>query len=369
MINRVHAGHDGEEDLGGADVGGGFFAADVLFAGLEGEAVGGVAVGVFGDADDAAGEFSGEFGFAGHEGGVGAAAAHGDAEALGAADGDVGTAAGPFAGGFDEGEGEEVGGGDDLGVVFVGGVGEVAVIDDAAVGGGILHEDAAESFEFRVSGFELFHVADGDFDAEPFGAGFDDGDGLGVAVLGDEEAGAIFVEAEAHVHGFGGGGGFVEHAGVGEGEGGEVADHGLEIEEGFEAALGNLGLVGSVLGVPAGVFEDVAEDDGRGDGVVVAHADEGFEDFVFGGEGFDGGEGFGFAKCGREVERRGEADVWGEGLVNEVVERGGADGVEHGGFSAGSGPTWRRGKVSSAFRPSFFTTRSAAATDIHDLVH
>ena len=40
VIDGVHAGHDGEEDLRGADVGGGFFAADVLFAGLEGEAVG-----------------------------------------------------------------------------------------------------------------------------------------------------------------------------------------------------------------------------------------------------------------------------------------------------------------------------------------
>ena len=46
VINGVHGGHDGEEDLGGADVAGGFFAPDVLFAGLEGEAEGGAAVGV-----------------------------------------------------------------------------------------------------------------------------------------------------------------------------------------------------------------------------------------------------------------------------------------------------------------------------------
>src|ERR1700744_1097483 len=110
--------------------------------------------------------------------------------------------------------------------------------------------------------YEILGVADDDGDAEPFGAGFDDGDGLGVDVVGDEEVGAVGVGGVAHAHGFAGGGGFVEHAGVGHGEGGEVGDHGLEIEEGFEAALGDFGLVGGVLGVPAGVFEDVAEDDG-----------------------------------------------------------------------------------------------------------
>src|SRR4029079_19729846 len=87
VIDVVHAGHNGEENLGGADVGGGFFAADVLFAGLDGEAVGRVAVGVAGESDDAAREFAGEFIFAGHEGSMRSAVAHGDAEALGAADG------------------------------------------------------------------------------------------------------------------------------------------------------------------------------------------------------------------------------------------------------------------------------------------
>src|ERR1051325_10569676 len=118
MVHGIHAGDDGEEDLGGADVAGGFFAADVLFAGLDGEAIGGVAVGIFGDADDSAGHFAGVLGFGGHVGGVRAAEAHGDAEALGGADGDVSA---EFAGGFDEGKGEEIGGEDDHGAGGVGG--------------------------------------------------------------------------------------------------------------------------------------------------------------------------------------------------------------------------------------------------------
>src|SRR5277367_1386466 len=155
------------------------------------------------------------------------------------------------------------------------------VVNNAAIRGRILHENPTETGHWPLTTDHFLRIVYGDFDAEPFGAGFYDGDGLRVDVVSDEEFGAVFVEAVAHVHGFGGGGGFVEHAGVGHGKAGEVGDHGLEIQPRFEAALGDFGLVGGVLGVPAGAFENIAEDDGRRDGAVVAHADEGFEDFVF----------------------------------------------------------------------------------------
>ena len=44
---------------------------------------------------------------------------------------------------------------------------------------------------------------------------------------------------------------------------GQVADHRLEIQQRFEPALGNLGLIRRVLRVPAGIFQDVALDDRR----------------------------------------------------------------------------------------------------------
>lgn len=43
-------------------------------------------------------------------------------------------------------------------------------------------------------------------------------------------------------------------------------------------------MVRSVLSVPGGVLEDVADDDGGDVGVVVPHPDEGLEDLVLGGE-------------------------------------------------------------------------------------
>ena len=35
VVAGIHRGHDGQQDLGGADVAGGLVAADVLFAGLQ----------------------------------------------------------------------------------------------------------------------------------------------------------------------------------------------------------------------------------------------------------------------------------------------------------------------------------------------
>ncbi len=117
----VHGGHDGEEDLGGADVAGGFLAPDVLFAGLEGEAEGGATVGVVGDTDEAAGEAAFEGVSYCHEGRVRAAEAEGDTEALAVADADVGA---EFAWSFEHGEGEEIGGDDEESAGLVGFAGD-----------------------------------------------------------------------------------------------------------------------------------------------------------------------------------------------------------------------------------------------------
>lgn len=91
----------------------------------------------------------------------------------------------------------------------------------------------------------------------------------------------------AERHRLGGGSGLVEHRGVGDVESGQVADHRLEVEERFEAALRNFGLVRRVLRIPAGVFEDVALDDRRRDAVVVAEAEVGFEHLVLAGDGLE----------------------------------------------------------------------------------
>lgn len=191
VVAGVHAGDDGEQSLRGADVACGFFASDVLFAGLDGHAEGGVALGIFADADDSTREFAGVFVLGGDECGVRPASAHGDAKALGASDGDV---CAPLAWRPDERECDEISGADDHCAGGVNMLGEGLEAVDSTVGSGVLDEDAADFGE--VEGGEVgaalargegVEREDAQGDAERVGARGADRDGLRMAVCGDEE--------------------------------------------------------------------------------------------------------------------------------------------------------------------------------------
>ena len=81
-------------------------------------------------------------------------------------------------------------------------------------------------------------------------------------------------------HGFCRGCALVEHGGVGHLHTREVGDHGLEIDQGFQTTLGNLWLIGSIGGVPGGVFQDIALHYIGGNGVVITLTNKAAEDFV-----------------------------------------------------------------------------------------
>ena len=109
VIDREHAGDDGEQHLRGADVAGRLLAADVLLARLHGHAQRRVPGGVDRDADDAAGHGALVLVAGGEKGRMRAAIAHGHAEALRRADGDVGA---EFSRRREERQRQEVGGDD-----------------------------------------------------------------------------------------------------------------------------------------------------------------------------------------------------------------------------------------------------------------
>ena len=102
---------------------------------------------------------------------------------------------------------------------------------------------------------------------------------MGVGV-DEENTGWRFRHATREPHGFGGGCGFVEQRAVGNVEAGQVHDHLLIVQQRFEAALADFGLIGRVGGVPAGIFQNVAEDDFWRHRAVVTHADHRGEDVV-----------------------------------------------------------------------------------------
>ena len=85
-------------------------------------------------------------------------------------------------------------------------------------------------------------------------------------------------------------GAFVEERGIGKGQPGQIGDHGLEIEQTFETALRDLGLVGGILGIPARILENIAKDYTGYNGVIIALTDIGLEYFILSGDFAKGGQ-------------------------------------------------------------------------------
>jgi hypothetical protein len=133
VVDGVHRGDDRQQHLGGADVGGGLLAADVLLPGLQREPVGLAAVGIPADPDQPAGQLPGVGLAGGQEGRVGPAGEQRHAEPLGGADHHV-RALLPRWG--DQRAGQQVGGDGDQHVVGVQGVDQVPVVVEHAVGVG-----------------------------------------------------------------------------------------------------------------------------------------------------------------------------------------------------------------------------------------
>ena len=61
-----------------------------------------------------------------------------------------------------------------------------------------------------------------------------------------------------HDHGFGCSSPFIQQRSIGQGKAGQVTDHGLEIQQTLQSALGYFSLVGGVLGIPAWIFKYIA---------------------------------------------------------------------------------------------------------------
>ncbi len=202
-----------------------------------------------------------------------------------------------------------------------------AVVADDTGGARVLQEHAEDAVERHVG----VRVAHHDVDADRLGAGAHDLDGLRVALVVDEEhVGLVAVDPVQHGHRLGGGGGLVEERRVRHVHCGEVAHHGLEVEERLEATLGDLGLVRRVGGVPGRVLEHVALDHGRRERVGVPLADEGGEHLIAVGEAPQPGECLGLAQWCGQVEPLVVADGVGHGTVDQFLERCDTERVEHG---------------------------------------
>ena len=321
VIDRIHRGHDREKNLGRADVAGGLFATDVLLARLERETQGGISGGILGDADKPSGHPAFVLVPGGEERGMGAAESGRDAEALGRTDDDIRA---EFTRRRDDREREQVGGDNRESAGLVRAGDESSEIADRAIGGRVLEERAEDRF-LRAG----FGRADENPDPERFRAGAEQGDRLGMTVVGDKKrVAALDVVAESH--GLGRGGGLVEQGGIGNLHAREVADHRLKVEQRLQPALGDLRLIRRVSGIPARVFQNVPADDRGRVCPVIAGSDTGLRDHVAVHQSPEVGERLFLRARGGQRELAAEADVRGNGFLDEGIERSRSHNAEHG---------------------------------------
>ncbi len=337
VVGGVEAGHVGQQGLGRTDVGSGLLPADVLLPRLQGHPQGVVAVAVLADADDAAGDLPLVLVQGSEVGGVGPTEAHRDAEALGIADHGVRP---PLSGRGQQGQGEQVGADDGVHVRLPGGIHEGPVILDATVRPGILQHHGKDAAAAEI---KSVCTCDLDPDVQRLRPRPEHGQRLRQYLVGDQQYVGRLVLCPLvpypveEPHGLGRGRPLVEQTGVGDRHAGQVADHRLEVEQPLQPPLGDLRLVGGVLGVPARVLKNVAGDDARGNGAVVAHAHETAEDLVAAGDALQVLQVVVLADGRGDVEVLAVPDVVGHRLVHQLVQGIDADGGEHFGRFGGRG--------------------------------
>lgn len=336
VVHRVHSRHHGEQHLGGADVAGGLLTADVLLTGLQRKPVRLVSVGVHGDPDQAAGQAARELVADGHIAGVRAAEAHGDAEALRGADRDVRA---QLAGRGEQRQRQQIGGDGDDRAQPVRLLDDRLDVTDGAGGAGVLEQHAEDTALGDLGGDALAQVGSDDLDTGRLGAGPDHREGLRQDVRVDQENAFLdLADPAGERHGLGRGRALVEQRSARGGQTGQVGDHRLEVEQRLQAALGDLGLVGRVRGVPGRVLHDIAQDDRGREGAVVAETDHRREHLVAVGQGAQLGEYLGLRAGARKVQGLRALDHIGDRGGGQLVERAVPHLRQHLGLGLGVGP-------------------------------
>ena len=324
VVHGVHAGDHGEQHLRRAHVARRLLAPDVLLARLERHAQGGAPRGVAGHPDDAAGDVALVGVARREERGVGPAVPHRYPEPLARADGDVGA---PLSRWDEQRQGQQVRRRRDERAGSVRRRAQRSIVLQIPVGPRILHQRADDArLEPEAPGRAHRHL-----DAAGRGAGAHHGDRLGMTALRHEVHSRTAVRADRlrQVHRLGRRRGFVEQRRVRHLEAGQVRHHRLEVEQRFQPALRDLGLVGRVGGVPAGVLEDVALDHRGGEAPVVAHANEGAEHVVLRRHAAQRLEHLALALGRRQRQRPAQPDVLGHDGVDQLIERVVAEGLRH----------------------------------------
>ena len=189
-------------------------------------------------------------------------------------------------------------------------------------GGGVLEQGTKHLFAHCIARGANRHI-----ETEVNRALLDHVDHLRVHVIGhEEEVGFGLGHPLGQRHRLGGGGRFIQQGGAGQIHAGEIQRQLLEVEQGFETALRQLGLVRGVGGIPARIFQHVAQNDVGHMGIVITHADIALGNLVLSGIAPELGQRFHFGHAGTDPQRARQANGGGHGLFNQIVQAFGPDG-------------------------------------------
>ena len=286
----AHSGHvqprrQGAQGLVGADVAAGLFPADVLLPGLQAQDVGPAALVVGGLTHDAAGELAHELVGGGHVAQVRAAAAQRQTQRLPLAHGDVRAA---VPGGLHNGQGDGVAAHDVPGTRLVHQLAQGLGVLELAEEVGLLHIEGSNAVVQHLPqgvhiGPAVLHRHHTQLVAGAVAIGADGVDGVGVGRAGDQGHPALALPA--HGRRLGGGGGPVIHGGVGHVHAGELADHGLILEDRLQKPLAHLRLIGGIGRQKLLLGGDVLDDGGNVVVIGPRAPQNGGVGAVFGGHG------------------------------------------------------------------------------------
>ena len=144
-------------------------------------------------------------------------------------------------------------------------------------------------------------------------------------------SGGIFAATQTvqHGHRFGSGSRLVQQGRVGDFHAGQINDHGLEIQQCLQATLGNFRLIRRIGGVPARIFQHVALDHRRHDGVVIAQANVALIQFIFRRNRAQMLEIGVFGQPFRQIKRLLQANIGRNSLVYQRIQRHCVDLAQH----------------------------------------
>ena len=161
---------------------------------------------------------------------------------------------------------------------------ECAVVMRFAGGADLLQQHA----EQLVMIARALRFIDNQLKAEGLRAGFHDVQRLRMNILGDKKFVGVLQLADAfgHRHRFRRRRRFVQQRRGGDIQPGQIQRQLLEVQQRLQPALRHLRLIRGVGGIPARIFQQVAQDNGRRQHRRIAHADIRFETLVAAGDRF-----------------------------------------------------------------------------------